>query len=73
MVLVLKLISVAFDLGDGAKRGALSPHQAACALPHRPSLLAFAVRPARAAAPQRWATAAWRAARCIRCIGRPKS
>ena len=42
MVLVLKLISTAFDVGDGAKRGALTPHQAACALPQRPSLLACA-------------------------------
>jgi hypothetical protein len=55
MVLVLKLISTAFDVGDGAKRGAaLTPHQAASALPKRPSLLAFTVRspllPARAAA-----------------------
>ena len=45
-MLVLKLISTAFDVGDGAKpRGAtLTPHQVACALPQRPSLLAFAVR-----------------------------
>ena len=41
MVLVLKLISMAFDVGDGVKRGALTAHQAVCALPQRPSLLAF--------------------------------
>ncbi len=51
MVLVLKLISTAFDVGDGAKRGAtLTPHQATAALPRPPSFLAFAVRLPRRAA-----------------------